>query len=236
MAIEIWPAIDLLNGLPVRLEQGDYDRVTRYQPDVGVVAAPLEEHGIDRVHLVDLGGAKEGVFSAWDALSELVGRGFRVEVGGGFRDFAAIDRALSEGAERVVVGTQIVVDRAFAENLIRRFSPQTVVVGIDVKAGRARVKGWLEIGPDAFELWRDLLALGYMWLNVTDIDRDGSLSGVRPDFWKAWASQRGNIAAGGGISTVEDLRLLGSMGLARAVVGKAWLEGRIPLDILEGGD
>jgi phosphoribosylformimino-5-aminoimidazole carboxamide ribotide isomerase len=110
------------------------------------------------------------------------------------------------------------------------------VVSIDVRDSQARIHGWTQPGPPALELWQQLRTLGYTHANVTDIQQDGSLSGIRPDFWQRWADVGGVISAGGGIRSQADLDHLAHLGIARAVVGKAWLEGVIDLRSMPWGD
>jgi len=232
-AIEVWPAIDLLQGAPTRLYQGSFDHPTAYARTASYLLAYLREIGCPRLHLVDLTGAQSGQFSAWDTLAAAAHLGFLVEVGGGFRDFEAIARALAEGAGHVVLGTKLITSRSFAEEVLTRFGPERIVVGLDVLDHRARIHGWTEPGPDAKASWQSLRRLGYDRLNVTDIQRDGSLAGIRPDFWQAWGTLPGNLCAGGGVGSLKDLEMLAQCHLSRAVVGKAWLEGIIDLTTID---
>ncbi|MBX5466450.1 MAG: 1-(5-phosphoribosyl)-5-((5-phosphoribosylamino)methylideneamino)imidazole-4-carboxamide isomerase [Firmicutes bacterium] len=236
LAIEIWPAIDVLGGEAVRLRQGHFSAVTHYASPLAL-AERLIQAGIFRVHLVDLDGARHGRFGLWTILEELLALGLRVEVGGGFRRTDEVAKALDAGAERVVVSSRLVTDSAFGAELLRRFGPHRVVAGIDVGSdGRVRVQGWAVTGPDALTLWQTLYAQGFRVVNVTDITRDGSLDGIRESFWIPWAKMPGAVGAGGGIRSAQDLKTLARLGLAHAVVGKAWLEGTVALaDLAQAG-
>jgi len=142
-----------------------------------------------------------------------------------------VSRALDLGALRVVVGSRLIEDPGFGETLLKTFLPQQVVASIDVDlAGRARLRGWREAGPAAPELWLTLYQRGFVIANVTDISRDGTLTGIREEFWRLWAAMPGQIGAGGGIRSRQDVEALAAWGLHHAVVGKAWLEGRIRLE------
>ncbi len=227
--IEVWPAVDLLEGRPTRLYQGAFDHATAYAKTREQLFRQLRAAGSPRLHLVDLSGAKTGLFSAWEALAEAVEVGLDVEVGGGFRDIASIGRAFSEGARYVVVGTHLITHPAFANAVAKTFGGRQIVAGIDVLAGQARIRGWTEAGADAKSLWQDLYRQGFRRLNVTDIEQDGSLAGIRGEFWQEWMQMPGNLCAGGGVRSLADLRALEALGVPRVVVGKAWLEGLIDL-------
>lgn len=234
--LKVWPALDLLEGAPARLYQGAYDQVQRYPHSAAEILQTMHNAGAPRVHLVDLSGAQRGQFAEWAAIDAAVELGLAVEVGGGFRTLDFIQQALDHGATQVVVGTQLIESATFADQLLEQFGPDRIVVGLDVRAQRARIRGWTEAGPDAIELWQQLYALGYRLVNITDIEQDGSLSGIRPEFWAPWSRQNGAIGAGGGIRTTADLDQLSKLAIDRAVVGKAWLEGFIHLEHLDWED
>jgi len=228
-ALEVWPALDILAGQVVRLTQGDYDRETRYADDPVALLETRLHCMPPRIHLIDLDGARQGEFTAWSVLQRLAVMGVRVEAGGGFRTMGAIDRALAHGAERVILGTRLLSDAHFAQAALRHFGASRLVASLDVRQGRAQVQGWLEEGADALDTWDTLWQVGYRLVNVTDISGDGTLRGLDEQFWQPWTKVPGNVGAGGGIASPDDLRRLESWGIPRAVVGKAWLEGQIDL-------
>lgn len=225
--MEVWPALDLLDGHLVRLRQGAYSDVTRYSHDplefVRTVLGGLPP----RVHVVDLGGARTGAFGEWAILRQLVREGIQVEAGGGFRSLDVVEKALTLGVKRVVLGTRLLTDGTFAEQALERFGALALVAGLDIRQGRARIQGWVQDGEDATSAWSSLYRLGYRLVNVTDIRGDGTLTGLDPAFWAKWAQLPGDVGAGGGIAGPEDLVRLASWGISRAIVGKAWMEGRI---------
>ncbi|MCL4494728.1 MAG: HisA/HisF-related TIM barrel protein [Firmicutes bacterium] len=233
--MEIWPAVDWLDGYMVRLERGQYDAVTRYGTNPVEVFKTRYGRVPKRIHLVDLNGARSGCFTAWSLLSRLHSEGIDVEAGGGFRDKNSIERALNLGAKRVVLGTRILQDPKWAAELLSRFQSDQLVPGIDIVQGRARVRGWTEEGGNAVELWRSLYKMGYLLCNVTDISRDGTLDGINAPFWQEIVSHYpGNIGAGGGIRSAHDLETLQQLGIHRVVIGKAWLNESIDLSQWEG--
>lgn len=228
--MDIWPALDIYEGRVVRLRQGQYDEATVYGEDpVAFIAARFPQAPC-RLHLVDLTGARSGRFTQWAALEQLARAGTRIEVGGGLRTEEDIRRALDLGAERVVLGTRLLLDREFAAAMLARFGAPRLVASIDVKEGRAKTAGWLEDGPAARAVWDQLYADGYRLVNVTDIQGDGTLAGLDAAFWSEWVAAPGEVGAGGGIGTMDDIRRLAQWGIGRAVVGKAWITGKISLE------
>ncbi|PSR20503.1 MAG: 1-(5-phosphoribosyl)-5-((5-phosphoribosylamino)methylideneamino)imidazole-4-carboxamide isomerase [Sulfobacillus acidophilus] len=226
--MEVWPALDVADGRVVRLRQGKFTEATTYADDPLDYLHQKFDGWPSRLHLVDLTGALSGQFTLVPLIRQLTLKGVRVQTGGGLRTISAIEQALDAGAERVIVGSRLVADQEFRRECLTRF-PEQLVVGLDVHNGRVRLSGWREEGPLAKSLWRQLVDQGFRRAQVTDISRDGMLTGVDESFWREWAVQPGEIGAGGGISTREDLRLLQSLGIQSVVVGKAWIEGRIAL-------
>ncbi len=232
--MELWPAVDWLDGRMVRLQNGNYEAPTVYSSDpLGLF---LSRYGAlpKRLHLVDLRGARDGTFTAWTLLGELCQAGIAVEAGGGFRDRETIERALDMGAARIVLGTRASRELPWASRLMAHLGPERLVASLDILHGHVRLNGWLEEGPEAEALWQQLFTAGFVWCNVTDIDRDGTLSGLNPEFWRRVRHFPGQLGAGGGITSPDDLTVLESLGIARAVVGKAWLSGQIDLTHWEG--
>lgn len=227
--MEIWPALDMFEGQVVRLWQGDYGRQVCYADDAWEF---LYRHfGMlpPRLHLVDLAGAKSGHFTLGPLVQSLAIQGVRLEVGGGIRSLDEVAQLVDFGVERIVLGTQIVTDCAFREKVLDAFAPH-LVAGLDVWQNHVRIKGWQDEGPHALALWRTLYKSGWMRANITDIRGDGTLQGIDEEFWRAWASEPGDLAAGGGIRSLSDIHALSGWGMGRVVVGKAVMEGNIPLE------
>lgn len=233
--MEIWPAVDWFDMHMVRLEKGRYDAVTQYGTDpLGVFNARYRRMP-KRIHLIDLQGARSGQFGAWSLLSRLHGEGIEIEAGGGIRDEVTIERALNQGARRVILGTRLLTDPKWAQELLTHFRAEQLVAGIDIAKGRARLHGWIQEGEDGQRLWHDLYQQGFRLCNVTDISRDGTLSGIHEPFWQNVASgYSGDIGAGGGIRSADDIKTLEQLGIHRCVIGKAWVNGEIDLSEWEG--
>ncbi|AUW93280.1 MAG: 1-(5-phosphoribosyl)-5-((5-phosphoribosylamino)methylideneamino)imidazole-4-carboxamide isomerase [Sulfobacillus thermosulfidooxidans] len=232
--MEIWPAVDWFDGQMVRLERGSYNRVTAYTDDPLALFQERYHALPKRIHLVDLKGAKDGSFSAWPLLERMARLGIDVEVGGGFRETQQVQKALDSGACRVVLGTRLIEDKAWAQDLLHQFGPHKLVASIDIKDGRAMLRGWTTNGLAADTEWFTLYHMGFTLCNITDISRDGTLIGLDPAFWRETGQYPGEIGAGGGIAHMEDLALLEAMGIGRAVIGKAWVSGQIDLHQCKG--
>ena len=235
---ELLPAIDLRAGRVVRLREGDFARMTAYESDPRSVARAFAEAGAERLHMVDLDGAREGRPRQLDLVGEVVkdlGGRVRVELGGGLRTPEAVAGVLDMGVSRVAVGTAALRDPAFAAGLVARHGPGRIVGSIDVRAGLALGEGWRAgaAGLPAAEAITMLADAGITTFEVTAIDRDGLLAGPDLDLMGALVSMaRGGIIASGGIASIEDVLALRAAGCAGAIVGRALYEGQIELRAL----
>lgn len=230
--MEIWPALDIFAQKVVRLSQGRFDEQTVYDASdpLGYLKARFGDYP-PRLHVVDLGGAAGGQFRLWDVVSQLSKAGVRVQCGGGIRELDEVRRLRDAGVEHVILGSRLVRDEEFRHQALSQFG-DLVVASLDIREGQVAVNGWRQQVLDAERLWEDLVKEGFQWAQVTDIGRDGTLQGINQEFWRKWARMPGTIGAGGGISSIQDLEYLESLGVQRAVVGRAWLEGRIPLEVV----
>ena len=228
----IFPAIDLKDGAAVRLLRGEMGHATLYNPDPAAQARAFAAAGFAWLHLVDLNGAIEGRSvnaAAVEAILETVG--VPVQLGGGIRDMAAIERWLAAGVARVILGTAAVKDPDLVRAACRRH-PGRVVVSIDARGGRVAVEGWAEASEIlAIDLARRFEDAGVAALVYTDIERDGALEGVD---LAATAELAGAVAipviASGGISSLDDIAALMALDdppLAGAICGRALYDGRI---------
>lgn len=227
------PAIDLLGGKAVRLHQGRYDQVTVYDDDPPARARAWRGLS-ERLHVVDLEGARAGRAVAADVVRAIVAAfGAGVQVGGGVRSAEAAESYLALGAERVVLGTAAVKDRALVVALARA-NPGRVIVAVDAKDGMVAVDGWTETSEvRAVELARELAALPLGGILYTDIARDGTRSGpnVAATAELARACPGTAVLASGGVGTLDDLRALAAAGpIAGAVVGRALYDGSFRLE------
>ncbi len=228
--MEIIPAIDLRDGKCVRLVQGRYDQETIFGDDPAAMASHWEAQGAQRLHVVDLDGAREGVPRNLGAVGEIV-RAVRapVELGGGLRDLKTIERALELGVDRVVVGTAA-LDRARVQQLVEAVG-ERLVAGIDAREGRVAVRGWQETTEvEPLALARELAALGVRWFVFTDILRDGMLHGPNTAALRRIVeSVDASVIASGGIATIEHVRAVREAGAAAAIIGTALYAGRLTL-------
>lgn len=235
-AFELFPAIDLLGGRCVRLYQGDYDRATTYGDDPAAQAEAFCSEGARWLHVVDLDAARSGAQTNLDAVAAIASvarrHGVAVQVGGGVRSEGAADALFSRGVTRVVIGTAALEDPALVEALA---SAHPVAVGIDARNGEVAVRGWQTgSGTGVHDVARRFAGAGVEALIVTDIGRDGTLEG--PDL-EGLARLLDDVdvplLASGGVSALDDLVALASVGsahapprrLAGAVVGRALYEG-----------
>ncbi len=237
METELYPAIDLRSGRCVRLMQGDFERETVYGDDPVQVARDYESAGARWVHVVDLDAARTGEQANLDAVrSVCAGVGCSIEAGGGVRSLASAQRLLEAGAARVVVGTAAVEDPALVEQLCESFTGR-VAVGLDARGREVAVRGWTEgSGADFVELAKRFDEVGVAALIVTEIGRDGMMTG--PDLDQLSAVLEATdlpVIASGGVGSLDDLRSLVSLGdhvrpLAGVIVGRALYEGRFSVE------
>jgi phosphoribosylformimino-5-aminoimidazole carboxamide ribotide isomerase len=230
----IYPAIDIRGGKCVRLVQGDYNRETVYNEDPVAVAKDWEAQGGQWVHLVDLDGAKAG-HPVNDELIGTIASAVQVpvQVGGGLRTEADVDRLLGLGVSRVILGTAAIEDREFVKRVLQKHGSK-VAIGIDARDGRVATRGWLETSEvKAEDLAVQLAAEGAETFIFTDISRDGMMSGPNVEAIIRLAQVSGRtVIASGGVSKPEDLeRLAGHArdGVGGAIVGKALYTGTIRL-------
>lgn len=226
------PAIDLYEGKAVRLLRGDYAQMTVYSADPPAVARNFAAAGAAWAHVVDLEGAKSGETPNFDTvLAVKRASGLSVEVGGGVRSLDTVERYLSAGVDRVILGTAAVTDPAFLRAAVRAFGAR-VAVGADLRNGYVAVKGWTEqtaLTAEAF--CAQLQEIGVRTLICTDISKDGAMQGTNRALYRdlAAAFPRLNVIASGGVSSLDDVRALAAMGLYGAIVGKAYYTGAILL-------
>lgn len=235
---QVIPAIDLLDGEAVRLEQGDFERVALRAGDPGELVARLSAAGPPLLHLVDLEGSRSGRLRP-DLIRDLIARadGTPVQASGGIRSVVDAETLLEAGASRVVVGTA-----AFAnEGALKEFSEalgNRLVVAIDSRSGVVANAGWkTSTGLTVEEAAERCADAGVSRLLCTAIDRDGTLAGPDLDLLVRVRERSGlPVLAAGGVGSLADLRSLHELGLEGAIVGRALLEGRIPLTTVTAFD
>ncbi|HHW06046.1 MAG TPA: 1-(5-phosphoribosyl)-5-[(5-phosphoribosylamino)methylideneamino]imidazole-4-carboxamide isomerase [Clostridia bacterium] len=230
----IIPAIDLREGQCVRLLQGDPEQMTVFSDDPVETAKQWEELGAPIIHLVDLDGAFIGEPQNLDVVEE-ISRAVSVplQLGGGVRTMATIERALAAGVERVVLGTAAIADPDLVQEACRRFG-ERITVGIDAKDGLVAVEGWEATVEKTFlELGHEVKNWGVNRIIFTDTRRDGTMRGPNLESIRLLAEELGiNIIAAGGVSSMDDLRALKELepfGLEGVIVGKALYMGTVDL-------
>ena len=229
--MNIFPAIDLYEGRAVRLLRGDYAQMTVYDPEPLNTAKAFEAVGAQYLHMVDLEGAKTGGTPNADTVRRIVeSTGLFVELGGGIRSMEVIDTYLSMGVGRVILGTAAVTDPDFTAKAVAQYG-ERIAVGADLKNGKVAIKGWLETTGETGEAFLEKMqALGVKTVICTDISRDGAMQGANRALYKTLAERFSmDIIASGGVSSLEDVRALRDLGVAGAIIGKAYYTGAIDL-------
>lgn len=224
------PAIDIRGGRCVRLTQGDFAQETVYDEDPVAVARRYAADGAQWIHVVDLDAALEGVPRNRDVVRDVIrAAGIPVQRSGGIRTLDAIAEALGDGAARVVIGTQALLDPAFGRGAVARFE-DAVAVGLDVRGTRLQARGWTEDAGDLWETIEALDAAGARRYVVTDVARDGMLQGPNLELLReVIARAQASVVASGGVSSLEDLRAIAATGAEACIVGKALYAGRFTL-------
>ena len=227
----LFPAIDILSGKAVRLYKGDYNAVTVYSERPWEFAEDFVDKGCSAIHIVDLDGAKSGEAVNIDTVKRIAAvKGLYSEIGGGIRNMENVSRYLEAGVDRVILGTAALNDPSFLKNALREYGDR-IAVGVDLKDGKVAVKGWLETSnKDGIEFLKELEDLGVEGVIVTDISRDGAMKGTNLDLYGRIKEEVSlKVTASGGVSTIEDIVALKSMGLYGAIIGKAYYTGAIKL-------
>jgi phosphoribosylformimino-5-aminoimidazole carboxamide ribotide isomerase len=229
--IEVIPAIDIRGGRCVRLYQGDFNNETVFSNDPLEMALQWQSLGATRLHIVDLDGAATGEPGNLDIISHIASTIFiPIEVGGGIRTVATMEKLLKLGADRVVLGTSAVKNPEMIQEACRKFC-QAIVVSIDARDGFVATHGWKEATEiSVVSFARSLVDLGVRRFVYTDIGRDGTLT--EPNFtglFELMDTTKFPVIASGGISSVLHLKILKKLGAEGAIVGRALYTGAINL-------
>jgi phosphoribosylformimino-5-aminoimidazole carboxamide ribotide isomerase len=228
----LFPAIDLKDGVCVRLQQGDRARATVFNRDPAAQAHVFEVQGFEYLHLVDLDGAFAGKPMNARAVEHILETiSLPVQLGGGIRDMATIEAWLGNGVTRVIIGTAAVRDPAFVKEAARRF-PDQVAVGLDTRDSKVAVEGWAETSElTALDIARRFEDAGVAAIIYTDIARDGLLAGLNLDATIALAEALSiPVIASGGLASLDDVKGLlepRAKKLAGAIAGRALYDGRL---------
>jgi len=228
----IYPAIDLRGGKVVRLKEGDPNRQTVFSDDPVAIARMWIEQGATWIHMVNLDGTFATANDNGQILEQVARFDVKVQFGGGLREIADIERAIEQGASRVVLGTVAVQQPQIVAQAVERWGEETVCVALDARDGKVATHGWqkaTEMTPVEFGM--QIVERGAKHALYTDVNRDGGLQGVNVDGTVRLARETGlQVIASGGVGGVDDIRRLADTGLvAGAVIGMALYEGRLTL-------
>ena len=216
-------AIDIIDGKPVMLYQGDYNKKEIVAEDVLETALAFQEKGAKFIHLVDLDGAKQGKLINGELIIKVASvLDIPVEVGGGIRNLETIEYLINNGVSRVILGTVAMEDKELVKKAVEKFG-EKIAVGIDCKNGYAYGRGWLE-GSELYyiDFAKELESLGVKNIILTDISKDGTLEGPNVDMIKELKKEVNlDITASGGIATILDIKELKEIGVYGAITGKA---------------
>ena len=233
MPMLVIPAIDLKDGRCVRLRQGDLQQETVYSDDPAAMAMHWQQLGAGLLHLVDLNGAVDGQPRNLSNIERILTTvSIPVQLGGGIRSIETVRRYVSSGVHRVVLGTSALSNSTFLGQACKEF-PERIIVGIDARDGKVAVHGWTHVSETSvMDLVQQLAGYPLAGIIYTDIAKDGMLAGPNLEALRDMVhSSHVPIIASGGITCLDDLRAIQSLGswIAGAIVGKALYDGKIDL-------
>ena len=227
----LFPAIDLFEGKAVRLYKGDYAQMTVYSEHPEEIARDFTACGATHIHLVVLEGARSGETPNMDTVPKIrESSGLFCEIGGGIRSMEIVERYLSAGLDRVILGTAAIENENFLRRAVEKYGDK-IATGADIRDGYVSVKGWTEQSGVTLEAFcENMEEIGVSTVICTDISRDGAMRGTNREMYRMLSKKyRLNITASGGVSTLEDVRSLRAMNLYGAIIGKAYYTGDINL-------
>lgn len=231
--MEIIPAIDIIDGKCVRLTQGDYGQKTIYNERPLEVARQFEDAGLQRLHLVDLDGAKAGAVKNWKVLETIAGKtGLTIDFGGGIKTEKDLGIVFESGASLATIGSLAVKQATIFAGWLKQYGPEKFLLGADVKNEKIAVGGWLETTDIwIYDFINDYIQQGVRQLFCTDVSKDGKLEGPSVFLYKEVLERFPalHFIASGGVSSMRDLEELRRIGCKGAIVGKAIYENRISL-------
>lgn len=235
--LTVIPAIDLIDGKCVRLSKGDYSRKRVYSKDPLEVARSFQDHGLTRLHLVDLDGAKAKHVVNWRVLERIAGKTkLVIDFGGGIKSDDDINIVFNSGAQMATIGSIAVSKRDLFFKWLNEHGADRLILGADISDRKIAVSGWLEVTEiDIIDFLDDYLANGIKHVLCTDISKDGMLEGTSLDLYKELVEKYPDmeLIASGGVTTMDELYTLEEMGVQSAIIGKAIYEKRISLKELQ---
>lgn len=234
--IELIPAIDIIDGKCVRLTKGDYDTKKIYNEDPVSVAKEFEAHGIRRLHVVDLDGARSKHIVNDKVLQRIAREtNLVIDFGGGIKTDEDVARAFEAGAHMITIGSIAVTDPERSMEWLHKYGPEHIVLGADVRNGRVSINGWKEDSQEELIPFLDrYLSEGMRNVLCTDISKDGMLQGPAIALYREVMEHYPDchLIASGGVSSMDDIRALETAGIPAVVFGKAIYEGKIKLEEL----
>ncbi|MDN3656261.1 1-(5-phosphoribosyl)-5-[(5-phosphoribosylamino)methylideneamino]imidazole-4-carboxamide isomerase [Ferruginibacter paludis] len=232
----IIPAIDIINGKCVRLTKGDYAQQKIYNENPVEVAKQFADAGLERLHIVDLDGAKAGKIINLSVLEAIASAtGLVIDFGGGIKNINDVASIFNAGASMATIGSLAVKHPELLEEWLMEFGAGRFLIGADVLDGKIKISGWLEDGGiDIFSFIGKMIGLGVTNIFCTDISKDGAMEGPSVDLYKQIMEQHPeiNLIASGGVTTMDDVKELKAIGCSGAIIGKAIYEGNITLEQL----
>ncbi len=231
--MQIIPAIDIIDGKCVRLTQGDYNQKTIYNEDPLEIALQFQDAGLQRLHLVDLDGAKAGSVKNWKVLEQLTAKtSLVIDFGGGIKKEEDLVIVFDSGAAYATIGSLAVKQEMVFVEWIKKYGADKFLLGADVKEEKIAVAGWLETTDVwIYDFIEKYMGHGVQQLFCTDVSKDGKLEGPAVILYKQILQQFPSLhfIASGGVSNMNDLEVLRETGCSGAIVGKAIYENRISL-------
>lgn len=231
--IELIPAIDIINGQCVRLTKGDYQQKTVYSDSPAEVAKGFEQIGFQRLHVVDLDGAKSKHIVNDAVLRSITETtGLTVDFGGGIKTDDDIRKAFDAGAAMVTVGSIAVQQPELCFEWLEKYGPERIILGADVRHGKISINGWKEDSDeDLLPFLRKYIDAGIRNVLCTEISKDGTLAGPAIELYRRIMQEYPelHLIASGGVSSIDDIKALDAAGIPAVVFGKAIYEGRIDL-------
>ena len=235
--MEIIPAIDIIEGKCVRLTHGDYAQKKIYNEHPLEVARQFEDAGLQRLHLVDLDGAKAGAVKNWKVLETIAGKtSMIVDFGGGIKSEKDVDIVFNSGAALATIGSMAVKEKDTFVQWLQKWGAEKFLLGADVKGEKLTISGWLE----QTEIWiydfiEDYLQKGVKQVFCTDVSKDGALEGPSTELYKSIVEKFPDLhfIASGGVSSLDDVYQLQDIGCKGVIIGKAIYEGRVGLNDLK---
>ena len=229
--MQIYPAIDIIDGKAVRLSQGSYDNVTVFNDSPCEAAKDWVQAGATYIHLVDLDGARYGKTYVTDIIKNIKSKyDIDIETGGGVRSMDDIDLRIEAGASRVIIGTAAVKTPELVKEAVEKYADK-IAVGVDAKNGMAAISGWEEVSSiTAVDLCLKMKEYGVKTVIYTDISKDGMMSGPNIESTKELIEKTGlDIIASGGVSTMNDIEKISEIKASGVIIGKALYNGALDL-------